>query len=84
MFPYSTLEEKGKEHLYSVDNKVVNDLRRFTRAYAKNIGGLPIIPALPRREYRKKDHPILEDALLVEYFEELVETALQEVVQPLN
>ena len=84
MFPNPTLEEKGKEHLYSVDNEVVDDLRIFTRAYAKNIGGLLIIPALPRREYRKKDRPILEDAMLVGDFEELVEKSLQEVVQPLN
>ena len=53
-------------------------------AYAKKIGGLPIIPALPMREYQKKDRPILEDAVLVEDFEELVETTLQEVVQPIN
>ena len=59
--------------MYSVDNEVVNDLRRHTRAYVKKIGGLPIISALPRREYQKKDSPILEDAVLVEDFEELVE-----------
>ena len=84
LFPNPTPEEKGKEHMYSVDNELVNDLRRFTRAYAKNIGGLPIILVLPRREYRKRDCPILEEVVLVEDFEELVETALQEVVQPLN
>ena len=39
LFPNPTPKEKGKEHLYSVDNKVFNDLRRFTREYAKNIGG---------------------------------------------
>ena len=52
--------------------------------YGSKIGGLPIIPALPRREYRKKDRPQLEDSVLVEDLEELVETKLQEVVQPLN
>ena len=76
LFPNPIPEEKGKEHLHCVDNKVVDDLRRFTRAYVKKIGGLPIIPALPRREYWKKDRPILEDAVLVEDFEELVETTL--------
>ena len=84
MFPNPTSEEKGKEHLYSVDNEVVDDLRRFTRAYAKNIGGLPIIPILPRREYQKKYCPQLEDSVLVEDLEELVEAALHEVDQPLN
>ena len=76
LFPNPIPEEKGKEHLYSVDNEVVNDLRRFNRAYAKKIRWLPIIPALPIREYQKKDRPILEDVVLVEDFEELVETAL--------
>ena len=76
MFPNPIPEEKGKEFLYPVDNEVVDDLRRITRAYAKNIGGLSIIPALHRREYRKKDCPVLEDVVLVEDFEELVETAL--------
>ena len=50
LFPNPVPEEKGKEYLYSVDNKVVNDLRIHTRAYVKNIGGLPIIHVLPRRE----------------------------------
>ena len=50
----------------------------------KKIGGLPIIPELPRREYKRKDHPILEDSVLGEDWEELVETSLQEVVLPLN
>ena len=67
-----------------MNNQVVNDLRRHTRDYVKSIGGLPIIPDLPRREYKKKDRPILEYSVLVGYLEELVERALQEVVQPLN
>ena len=66
--------------MYYVDNKVVNDLRRHTRAYVKNIGGLLIVRDLPRREYKKKDHPVLEDFVLVADGEELVETTLQEVV----
>ena len=69
LFPNPIPREKGKEHLYSVDNEVVDDMRRFTRDYAKKIRGLPIIPPLPRREYRKKDRPILEDAVLVGDFE---------------
>ena len=84
LFSNPILEEEGREHLYSVDNEVVNDLRRHTRAYMKKIGGLPIIPELPRREYKRKDRPILEDLVLVRDWKELVEVALQEVVQPLN
>ena len=65
LFPNPTLEEKGKEHLYYVNNEVVYYLRRITRAYVKNIGGFPIIPELPRRQYKRKYHPILEDSVLV-------------------
>ena len=61
LFPNPIPEEKGKEHLYSINNEVVNDLRRHTREYVKSIGGLPIIPDLPIREYKKKDRPVLED-----------------------
>ena len=43
-----------REHLYFVGNKIVNDLRRHTRAYVKKIGGLPIIPEFPKREYKGK------------------------------
>ena len=75
-------KEGSREHLYFVNNEVVNDLRRHTREYVKNIGGLPIIPESPRREYKRKDRPILEDSVLVGDWEELVETALQEVVLP--
>ena len=75
-FPNANPEEKWKEHLYSVNNKVVNDLRRHTKAYVKSIGGLPTIPDLPRREYKKKYCPILEDSMLVGDLEELVEVAL--------
>ena len=84
LFPNPIPKEKVKEHLYSMDNEVVNDLRRHTGAYVKKIRGLPFIPIFPRREYKKKIHPILEDVVLVGDFEELVEIALQEVVQPLN
>ena len=65
MFHNPIPEEGGREHLYSVDNKVVNDLIRHTRAYMKKIGGLPIIPELPRREYKRKYRPIVEYSVLV-------------------
>ena len=71
LFHKSTPEDKEKGYLYPIDNEVVDDLRRITRAYMKNIGGLPIILVLPRREYQNKDHPKLEDLVLVEDLEEL-------------
>ena len=81
---HNPITEENIEHLYVVGNEVVNDLRRHTRAYVKKLGGLPIIPNLPRREYKKKDRLVLEDLVLVGDLEELVESALQKVVQLLN
>ena len=69
-------EEMNRDHLYPVYNEIVNDLRRHTRAYVKKIGGLSIIPKLPRREYKRKDRPMTEDSVLVGDWEELVETRL--------
>ena len=51
LFHKPTPEDKEKGYVYPIDNKVVDDLRRITREYVKNIGGLPIISVLPRREY---------------------------------
>ena len=66
--------------MYSIDNKVVDDIRIFTRAYVKNIGGLPIIPVLPRREYQKRDRPQFEDFVLVEDLEELVKQPYKNLI----
>ena len=83
LFPNPNTEE-NRENLFSMENQVVNDMIRHTWSYVKSIGGLPTIPNLPRREYKEKDRLILEDSVLVGDLEELVETTLQEVVQPLN
>ena len=62
---HNPIPKENKEHLYAIGNEVVNDLRRHTRAYVKNLGGFPISPDLPRREYKKKDRPVVEDSVLV-------------------
>ena len=69
-------KKEEREYLYPVRNEIVTDLRRHTRAYLKKIRGLPIIPELPRREYKKKDRLVVEDSVLVGDLEELVEVAL--------
>ena len=47
LFPDPNTEE-NREHLFFVNNELVNDLRRHTRAYVKSIGGLPTISDLPQ------------------------------------
>ena len=66
LFPDPNTEE-NREHLFSVDNQVVNDMRRHTCACVKSIGGLPTIPDLPQREYKKKYCPVVEGRLCVSW-----------------
>ena len=56
LFPNVNPEE-WKEHLYNVENEVVNDLRRHTRAYVKSIGGLPLSLIYPEENTRRKIVP---------------------------
>ena len=44
------------EYLYPVSNELVDHLRRITRSYEKNLGGLPNILDLPRRQTCRKEH----------------------------
>ena len=62
---HNPILKENRKHLDAVGNEVVNDLIRHTRAYVKKLGGLPIIPDLPRREYKKKYPPVTEDSVLV-------------------
>ena len=64
-------------YLYPVSLKVLNDLRRITRSYAKNLRGLLNIPNLPRRQARRREFPYIEDPMLVGDFEDRVDLTLQ-------
>ena len=56
LFPDPNTEE-NREHLFSVDNQVVNDLRRHTRAYVKSIGDYPLSLIYPKENTRRKTVP---------------------------
>ena len=77
-------QSDNTKYLYPISNEVVRHLRRIKRSYAKNLGGLPNIPTLPRRQVHNKERPYLEDSLLVGDFEELVDLTLQEIDQTLD
>jgi hypothetical protein len=51
----SNSPQQEKEHLYhefpySLPHEGLNQFRRITRAYARQIGSLPLAPLLPRRK----------------------------------
>ena len=54
LFPNTIPEEKGKEHLYSIYNEVVNDLRIFTRVYVKKIEDYQLFPSYPEENIGRK------------------------------
>ena len=49
--------QENREHLFAMDNQVINDLRRHTRAYVKSIGGLPSSLIYPKENTRKNTIP---------------------------
>ena len=72
------------EHLYVVPFEEVDPFRRHTRAYVKKLGGLKVIPALPRGKASRKIASYTKDSILVENLEELVDISIQEIVHPLD
>ena len=52
--------------------------------YVKKIGGLKVIPVLPRRQHPKKPISYTQDSILVENLEELVDLSIQEITQLLD
>ena len=57
LFPDPNTEE-NREHFFSVDNQVVNDLRRHTRAYVKRaLEGYPLSLIYPEENTRRNTVP---------------------------
>ena len=74
-------EEEGSERLYPILFEEVNHLIRHTRYYMNKLGGLKVIPTVPRRKDSKKVPSYTEDSILVE---NLVDLSMQEIIQPLD
>ena len=69
-------EVETTEHLYLVPFVVVNHLRRHTRSYVKNLGGLQTIPELSRRRAPRRVPTYIEYSIFVGNLEELVNLSL--------
>ena len=69
-------EEEGLEHLYAIPFEEFNHLRIHTRYYIKQLGGLRVIAALPRRWASRKVPTYNEDLILVENLKELVKLSI--------
>ena len=70
--------------MYAVPFEELDLFRRHSRSYIKKLGGLKVIPALPRRPSSHKLPSYTKDSILVENLEELVDLSIQEIVHPLD
>ena len=77
-------EVEVTEQIYPIPFEIFNHLRRHTRSYLKNLGGLQTILELRRRQAPRRVPTYMEDSFLVGNLEELVNLSLQEIFQPLN
>jgi hypothetical protein len=85
----SNSPQHEEEHMfpdipYALPHEELNQFRRITRAYARQIGALPLAPLLPRR--KKISRPVVEspDQVFVHTVEDLIDFSLTEIKHPLN
>jgi hypothetical protein len=77
------------EHLfpeipYALPHEELNQFRRITRAYAQQIGALPLAPLLPHRKQVRRPVVDTPDQVFVHTVEDLIDFSLTEIEQPLN
>jgi hypothetical protein len=85
----SNSPQPKEEHLfpkipYTLPHEELNQFIRITRAYARQIGALPLAPLLPRRKQISK--PVVEspDQVFVHTVEDLIDFSLTKIEHPLN
>jgi hypothetical protein len=69
---------------YALPHAELNQFRRITRAYARQIGVLSLAPILPRRQ--KISRPLVDtpDQVFVHTVEDLIDFTITEIEHPLN
>jgi hypothetical protein len=90
----STLETSNspqpeEEHLfpgipYTLPHEELNQFRRITRSYARQIGALCLSLILPRR--KKKSRPVVDtpDQVFMHTVEDIIDFTITEIKHPLN
>jgi hypothetical protein len=62
----------------------LNQFRRIIRAYARQIGTLPLALLLPRRKQERRPVVNTPDQVLVHTIEDLIDFSLTKIKHPLN
>jgi hypothetical protein len=76
--------ENQPEAWYHIPNKAFFETCCITCLYAKLLGQLPIYLSLPRRRASRIRRHEKWDNIIVDFVEDLIETALQEIHVPLD
>jgi hypothetical protein len=85
----SNSPQHEEEHLfhdipYALPHKELNQFKRITRAYAQNIGVLPLAPLLPRRKKISRLVVKSPDHVFLHIVEDLIDFSLTKIKHPLN
>jgi hypothetical protein len=69
---------------YALPHEELNQFRRITRAYARQIGALSLAPILPRRKQVRRPVVNTPNEVFVHTVEDLIDFAITEIEDPLN
>jgi hypothetical protein len=69
---------------YALPHEEVNQFRRITRAYARQIDTFPFTPILPRRKQQGRPVVSTPDKVFVHSVEDLIDFAITKIQEPLD
>ena len=69
---------------YALPHKEVNQFRRITRAYTRQIDAFSLAPILPRRKQQSRPVVSTPDEVFVHSVEDLIDFAITEIQEPLD
>jgi hypothetical protein len=82
--PHSEGEPFHPEIPYALPHEEVNQFRRITRAYARQIDMFPFTPILPRRKQQSRLVVSTPDEVFVHSVEDLIDFAITKIQEPLD
>jgi hypothetical protein len=82
--PHSEEGHLHPEIPYALPHEEVNQFRRITRAYARQIDAFPFTPILPRRKQQSRLVVSTPDKVFVHSIEDLIDFMITEIQEPLD
>jgi hypothetical protein len=82
--PHPEEEPFHPEIPYALPHEEVNQFRRITRAYARQISALSLTPILPWRKQQSRPVVNTPDEVFVHSFEDLIDFGITKIQEPLD